>query len=51
MELPCITCKYGTERIEGIRSYHGCSDPERKKANFHEDTFFYRHTCDAYVKK
>jgi len=51
MELPCITCKFGTKRTIGFRSYYGCSDQKRKEANFHEDNILYRHKCDAYVNK
>ena len=51
MILPCITCKFKTVRRVGFRSYYGCNDPEKKKANFHEDKIFYRHTCNAYVNE
>ena len=48
MELPCETCKYRTERTQGHRVFISCNDPEKKKANFHEDTLRYHHTCDAF---
>lgn len=51
MILPCITCKYKKVREAGHRSFYSCSDAEKEKANFHEDTYFYRHTCDAYEKE
>jgi hypothetical protein len=48
MELPCITCKFKTVRKEGHRAFFRCIDKEKEKKNFHEDTFWYQHTCDAY---
>ena len=48
MELPCITCKFKTVVTRGHRSFYGCNDEEKKKKNFHEDTWTYRHSCDAY---
>ena len=48
MELPCITCTYRTVRESGHRTFIGCKDPERKKNNFKEDTWLYRHKCDVY---
>lgn len=50
MILPCTTCKYRTEKSVGFRTFVGCSDKERKDKNFHEDDFFYHHSCDAYIK-
>ena len=26
--------------------FNGCDDEKKKKEGFHEDTFFYHHTCD-----
>jgi hypothetical protein len=51
MELPCATCKYKTTRIDGHRSFIGCSDEERKKANFKYDGFLYHHKCTGYVEE
>lgn len=51
MILPCETCKHKTVRGEGYRQFIGCDDQERKDKNFHEDTYLYRHTCDAYEKE
>ncbi len=48
MTLPCITCKLRTVRKEGFRTFYGCSDEQIKKENFVEDTWLYRHTCNAY---
>jgi hypothetical protein len=51
MELPCIDCAYRTEREEGHRIFVGCKDEKRKKENFVEDTWLYRHSCKAYEKE
>lgn len=48
MILPCETCKFRTERTEGHRVFIGCNDPDKKRDNFHEDTWTYRHSCSAY---
>ena len=51
MILPCETCKFRTERTEGHRMFVGCKDSEKKKNNFHEDTWTYQHSCKAYEKE
>ena len=51
MILPCTTCKYKKEVTQGHRSFVGCVDKEKEKANFHEDNYFYHHSCDAYEKE
>ena len=44
MKDPCTTCVRVTSRSEGHRRFIGCSDLEMKKG-FHNDTYFYHHTC------
>ena len=51
MELPCSTCKYKTVRVNGHRTYVGCSDSERKRKHFTYDDFMYHHRCTGYVEE
>jgi len=51
VKLPCETCKFKKIRHEGHRIFIGCSDPEKKKNNFQEDTWAYQHSCTAYEQE
>ena len=48
MILPCIDCKFRKETDVGFRTYVGCVDEKKKADNFHNDDYFYHHSCDAY---